>query len=333
MSKKSKLSHNDKKHKSIRLENINKSFPGVQALKDVSMDFTAGEVISIVGQNGAGKSTLMDILGGVKQKDSGEIFFDDQPVHFNSPKDSMRQGVSYIHQELTLFNNLTVAENVMFNELKANQSLFFLNSKEINKKCSEILKMIEPSIKHNDRVEDLAVGQKQIVEISRAIATGASIIIFDEPTSSLTLKEKESLYELIRLLKSQGYIIIYITHHFEEIFRIADRIFVLRDGANAGEVRVKDTNTNELAKLMLGEYASKMYVGIEHGRNEDPLHGGNEDLLRVNELTSTNGIENISFSLKKKEVLGVWGLLGSGRTELMRAILKLDPIIKGNRRN
>jgi ribose transport system ATP-binding protein len=330
MSHKSKLSHNDKKHKSIRLEKINKSFPGVQALKDVSMDFTAGEVISIVGQNGAGKSTLMDILGGVKQKDSGEIFFDDQQVQFNSPKDSMRQGVSYIHQELTLFNNLTVAENVMFNELKANRSLFFLNSRQINEKCSGILKMIEPSIKSTDRVEELAVGQKQIVEISRAIATGASIIIFDEPTSSLTLKEKESLYDLINLLKSQGYIIIYITHHFEEIFRIADRIYVLRDGANAGEVKVKDTNTNELAKLMLGEYVTKMYVGVEQGRNEDLSSGGNEDILRVHELTSTNGIDNISFSLREKEVLGVWGLLGSGRTELVRGILKLDPIVKGN---
>ena len=205
---------NDKKHKTIRLENINKSFPGVQALKNVSMEFAANEVISIVGQNGAGKSTLMDILGGVKQKDSGEIYFDDQPVQFKSPRDSMKQGVSYIHQELAIFNNLTVAENVMFNEFDRNKSLFFLNSKKINAKCSEILKMIEPSIKHNDKVEDLAVGQKQIVEISRAIATGASIIIFDEPTSSLTLKEKESLYELINLLKSEGYIIIYITHHF-----------------------------------------------------------------------------------------------------------------------
>jgi ribose transport system ATP-binding protein len=319
----------NKKHQSIRLEKINKSFPGVHALKDVSMDFTAGEVISIVGQNGAGKSTLMDILGGVKQRDSGEIFFDDQPVQFKSPKDSMRQGVSYIHQELTLFNNLTVAENVMFNELKANRSLFFLNSRKISAKCSKILQMIEPSIKHSDRVEDLAVGQKQIVEISRAIATGASIIIFDEPTSSLTLKEKESLYDLIDLLKSQGYIIIYITHHFEEIFRIADRIYVLRDGANAGEVRVKDTNTNELAKLMLGEYVSKMYEGVEHGRNEESLHGDHEDILRVHELTSTNGIDNISFNLREKEVLGVWCVLGSGRTELVRGILKLDPILKG----
>ena len=329
MSKKTELSRNDKKHKSIRLEKINKSFPGVQALKDVSMDFSAGEVISIVGQNGAGKSTLMDILGGVKKRDSGDIYFDDRPVQFNSPKDSMRHGVSYIHQELTLFNNLTVAENVMFNELKANRSLFFLNSGQISEKCSKILQMIEPSIKPGDRVEDLAVGQKQIVEISRAIATGASIIIFDEPTSSLTLKEKESLYDLIDLLKSQGYIIIYITHHFEEIFRIADRIYVLRDGANAGEVKVKDTNTNELARLMLGEYVSKMYEGVEHGRNEDSLHGEHDDLLRVRELTSTNGIDGISFSLKQKEVLGVWGLLGSGRTELVRAILKLDPIVKG----
>ena len=320
---------NDKKHKTIRLENINKSFPGVQALKNVSMEFTASEVISIVGQNGAGKSTLMDILGGVKQKDSGDIYFDDQPVQFKSPRDSMKQGVSYIHQELAIFNNLTVAENVMFNEFDRNKSLFFLNTKKINAKCSEILKMIEPSIKHNDKVEDLAVGQKQIVEISRSIATGASIIIFDEPTSSLTLKEKESLYDLINLLKSEGYIIIYITHHFEEIFRIADRIYVLRDGENAGEVKVKDTNIKELAKLMLGNYVTKMYGEEDHSHNIDDLQDGDEVLLKVNELSSTNGIENVSFSLKEKEVLGVWGLMGSGRTELIRCILKLDPVTSG----
>ncbi len=327
MTQKSGLSQGDKKHQSIRLVNINKSFPGVRALKDVCMDFRASEVISIVGQNGAGKSTLMDILGGVKQKDSGEIYFDDQLVNFNSPKASMRQGVSYIHQELTLFNNLTVAENVMFNEFKHNKSFCFLDTPKINQKCSKILSMIEPSIKHSDRVENLAVGQKQIVEISRAIAAGASIIIFDEPTSSLTLKEKESLYRLIGLLKSQGYIIIYITHHFEEIFRIADRIYVLRDGANAGEVKVKETNTTELAKLMLGEYVSKMYAGKGHGRAEES--GLKEDLLRVDGLSSTNGIKNISFNLKKKEVLGVWGLLGSGRTEMIRGILKLDPLTSG----
>jgi len=329
MVQKSKLSRNDRKNKSIRLVKINKSFPGVRALKDVSMNFSAGEVISIVGQNGAGKSTLMDILGGVKQKDSGDMYFDDKPVHFHSPKDSMEHGISYIHQELTLFNNLTVADNVMFNELDANKSFFFLNSKKINEKCSEILKMIEPSIKHSDKVEDLAVGQKQIVEISRAIASGTSVIIFDEPTSSLTLKEKESLYDLINLLKSKGYIIIYITHHFEEIFRIADKIYVLRDGANAGEVNVKDTNINELSKLMLGEYSDKMYAGTKHGRSENPLNVDNENLLRVNGLTTAGGVDDVSFNLKKKEVLGVWGLMGSGRTELIRGILKLDPITKG----
>jgi ribose transport system ATP-binding protein len=320
---------NDKKHKAIRLVNINKSFPGVQALKNVSMEFTASEVISIVGQNGAGKSTLMDILGGVKQKDSGEIYFDDQPVQFKSPRDSMKKGVSYIHQELAIFNNLTVAENVMFNEFDRNKSLCFLNSKKINAKCSKILKMIEPSIKHNDKVENLAVGQKQIVEISRAIATGASIIIFDEPTSSLTLKEKESLYDLINLLKSEGYIIIYITHHFEEIFRIADRIYVMRDGSNAGEVRVKDTNTKELAKLMLGDYVTKMYGEKENSHRIDALQDSDQVVLKVNELSSTNGIERVSFQLKEKEVLGVWGLMGSGRTELIRSILKLDPTTHG----
>jgi ribose transport system ATP-binding protein len=312
----------EKKIESIRLSKINKSFPGVRALRDVSMDFFAGEVISIVGQNGAGKSTLMDILGGVKQKDSGDISIDDKIVHFRSPNDSMRYGISYIHQELTLFNNLTVAENVMFNKFSSNQSFLFLNYVKINKKCADILNRIDPSIKFGARVEDLAVGQKQIVEISRAIATGASIIIFDEPTSSLTLREKENLFGLIDFLKTQGFIIIYITHLFEEIFRVADRVYVLRDGANAGEVKVKDTNINEIVKLMLGEYANKLYV--------EKNHNTGEDLLKVEGLYSSNGIENISFNLKKKEVLGIWGLLGSGRTELVRTLLKIDPTMAGN---
>lgn len=321
--------NSEQKHNSVRLVNVNKSFPGVQALKDVCMDFSSGEVISIVGQNGAGKSTLMDILGGVKQMDSGEIFIDEHSVQFDSPKDSMEKGVSYIHQELTLFNNLTVAENVMFNELDSMTSpLFHLNAKKINSECLKILKLIDPSIKPNEKVENLAVGQKQVIEISRAIATGTSIIIFDEPTSSLTLKEKESLYDLIKLLKSNSYIIIYITHHFEEIFRIADKIYVMRDGANAGDVLVKDTNTTELAKLMLGEYVSKMFVDDEQGTVEKDL-SSKENLLQVSGLSSSNGINNISFDLKKQEVLGVWGLLGSGRTEMIRAILNLDPTTEG----
>ncbi len=328
------MNHNEvfsdgkEKHQSVRLVNVNKSFPGVQALKDVCMAFSAGEVISIVGQNGAGKSTLMDILGGVKQMDSGEIYIDDQSVQLDSPRDSMEQGVSYIHQELTLFNNLTVAENVMFNELGSLKSLFHLNTRKINSECSKILQMIEPSINPRDKVEKLAVGQKQVIEISRAIATGASIIIFDEPTSSLTLKEKESLYDLINRLKSNGYIIIYITHHFEEIFRIADKIYVMRDGENAGEVLVKDTNTTELAKLMLGEYVSKMFVDDTHSLVKQD-QSNNEVLLKVSELSSSNGINNISFNLMQQEVLGVWGLLGSGRTEMIRAILNLDPTTEG----
>jgi ABC-type sugar transport system ATPase subunit len=167
------------------------------------------------------------------------------------------------------------------------------------------------------------------VEISRAVATGASLIIFDEPTSSLTLKETENLFSLIELLKSQGYIIIYITHRFDELFRIADRIYVLRDGANSGEVKVKETNTNEIAQLMLGEFAHKMFSDKKHASEKDLSADRREDFLRVSELSSSNGTENISFSLGKKEVLGIWGLLGSGRTELVRAILKLDPIIKG----
>ena len=321
------LNHNSKKHKSIRLKNISKSFPGVRALNDVSMELFAGEVISIVGQNGAGKSTLMDILGGVKQPDSGEIYFDDNLIKFDSPQSSMEQGIAYIHQELTLFNNLTVAENIMFNKLATRKHLSIIDSKKINKESAEILAMIEPSIFPTDKVSKLAVGEKQIIEISRAIASSASVIIFDEPTSSLTLKEKENLYQLINLLKSQGYIIIYITHHFEEIFQIADRIYILRDGINAGDVKAKDTNTTELSKMMLGDYVSKLFVDKQ---GPDTRIGmDRDDLLRVKNISSDNGIENISFTLREKEVLGIWGLLGSGRTELLRLLLNLDKITIG----
>jgi len=313
--------------KSIRLDNISKSFPGVRALNGVSMEFKAGEVVSIVGQNGAGKSTLMDILGGVKQPDSGHIYFDEKPVSFASPKNATQQGIAYIHQELTVFNNLSVAENIMFDRIGAKKPLSFINSDQIKQDCVEILGMIDPSIQPGDSVADLAVGKKQVVEISRAIASDASVIIFDEPTSSLTLKEKENLYKLINLLKINGYIIVYITHHFEEIFQIADRIYVLRDGENAGDTLVSDTNTTELTKMMLGEYVSKMFSSDRGPDQRAPEP--RDDLLRVSNLSTINGIEDVSFTLRKKEVLGVWGLLGSGRTELARAVLKLDAATSG----
>ncbi|NDR55429.1 sugar ABC transporter ATP-binding protein [Aliiruegeria sabulilitoris] len=316
------------KLESIRLKAISKTFPGVRALNNVFMEMRAGEVISIVGQNGAGKSTLMDVLGGVIQPDSGGIFFDETPVVFASPRDSMQKGVSYIHQELTLFNNLTVAENVMFNEYAVANPLRPLDRSAINRKCAEVLEMIEPSIKPGDLLASLTVGKKQIVEICRAIVSGASVIIFDEPTSSLTLKEKEGLYDLIGRLKRSGYVIIYITHHFEEIFRIADRIYVLRDGENAGEVQVADTNTTELTKLMLGEYAARMFANGDTGPDAR-LGDDRPALLEVRNLSSTTGLQDIDFTLRKREVLGIWGLLGSGRTELMRALLQIDPLTDG----
>ncbi len=307
----------------IEINKISKSFPGVQALKDVSMKIYPGEVVSIIGQNGAGKSTLMNVLGGILKPDSGEIIIDGNPVNFKSPMDSTRKGIAYIHQELALFNNLTVAENFL-NNFESIKFLGLLKYAKIKKLSNEIIKGFDPSIKANMRVGDLSVGQKQVVEISRAICSKARVIIFDEPTASLTSKEKEKLFELIDFLKKKDYAIIYITHLFEEIFRISDRAYVLRDGKCVGEVNIKQTNLKEIVKLMLGKYL-KEYIG-----KTDSSNIKDEEVLVLKNVNSENGIRDISFSLRAGEKIGIWGLLGSGRTELLRTILGFDKITSGS---
>lgn len=307
----------------IEINNLSKKFPGVQALKDVSLKIYPGEVVSIIGQNGAGKSTLMNILGGIIKQDTGEIYVNGAKVNFKNPLDSLKKGIAYIHQELALFNNLTVAENFI-NNFETTKIFGILNYSKIERLCEEILQKLDSSVKPKMKVGELSVGQKQIVEISRAISSNAKVIIFDEPTASLSLKEKERLFELINYLKLKNYSIIYITHLFEEIFKIGDRAYILRDGTSVGEVNIKDTNIREIVKLMLGQY-------LEEFESLSTINiSDNNNVLILNNISSENGINNISFSLRSGEILGIWGLLGSGRTELLRTILGFDKIINGS---
>lgn len=307
----------------IELNNISKSFPGVQALKDVTLKIYPGEVVSIIGQNGAGKSTLMNIIGGILKQDSGEIKIDGNPVNLKSPIDSTKKGIAYIHQELALFNNLTVAENFL-NNFESIKLLGLLKYSKIEKLSSEIIQGFDPSIRPNIKVGELSVGQKQIVEISRAICSKARVIIFDEPTASLTSKEKEKLFELIDFLKKKEYAIIYITHLFEEIFKISDRAYVLRDGECVGEVNIKETDLKEIVKLMLGKYL-KEYINKPDSSNIEE-----KEVLALKNVYAENGLKDINLSLKAGEKIGIWGLLGSGRTELLRTILGFDKIIGGS---
>jgi ribose transport system ATP-binding protein len=306
---------------SFRMRNISKSFPGVKALDDVSVEILSGEVVSIIGQNGAGKSTLMNILGGVLQKDQGDIFIRDQRVDIKSPTDALNKGIAYIHQELTVFNNLTVAENFAMNRYETIKPLGLINYKKINQSCTVVLREIEPSVKPTSRVADLSVGQKQIVEIARAVGTDASLIIFDEPTASLSFQEKEKLFELIDYLKKQKHSIVYITHLLEEVFRVTDRAYVLRDGKLVGQVRIKETSPEEIIGLMLGKYSHEYF-----GKKQHQL---GDEVLRATIKNAENGIRDVRFVLHKSEILGIWGLLGSGRTELIRIVLGFDALGEG----
>jgi ribose transport system ATP-binding protein len=263
----------------------------------------------------------MNILGGVIQKDQGELFIRDQKVDIKSPTDALHKGIAYIHQELTVFNNLTVAENFAMNRYDTIKPFGLINYKKINQSCTDILNEIESSIKPESRVADLSVGQKQIVEISRAVGTNASLLIFDEPTASLSFQEKEKLFELIDYLKEQRHSVVYITHLLDEVFRVADRAYVLRDGKIVGQVKIKEATPEKIIKLMLGKYSQEYY-----GKKKHQL---GDEVLRVSVESAENGIQNIDFSLHKSEILGVWGLLGSGRTELIRVILGFDAIDKG----
>ena len=223
----------------LRMSGISKAFPGVQALDDVSLVGHAGEVIGLVGVNGAGKSTLMNILGGIYRPDRGETRVNGEVVRLHSPKDADRHGIAFIHQELLFFASQTVAENIFIANLPSSRLLaIFVDKNAANREAETYLSMLGADIKSTTRMEELSVGEKQIVEIARALATGSEIVIFDEPTSSLSVREKQRLFDIIRRLKSEGKTILYISHFLDEIMELCDSFLVLRNGKIAGQGRV-----------------------------------------------------------------------------------------------
>lgn len=308
----------------LRMENIHKKFPGVYALKGINLEVRKGEVHGLLGENGAGKSTLMKVLGGVHGQDEGKIYVEDNDCGFITPSKAAELGIGFVHQELNLSEALTVAENVFMGRLPyKNRALGIVNYKKLYSDTELILERLGINIKATDLVSDLETAKKQMVEIAKAISLNAKIIIFDEPTTSLSNKDVTSLFNVINHLKSQGVSAIYISHRLKEIFDICDRVTVLRDGTYIGSAEVKDISQDELINMMVGRSLSNLFP--KEIFPQGPV------VLETEDLCDTTGrIKDISVKARKGEILGFAGLVGSGRTEVMRLIFGADKIGKGH---
>ncbi|MBW4982436.1 sugar ABC transporter ATP-binding protein [Mameliella sp. CS4] len=301
----------------LRLEDIVKTFPGVRALDGVSLSIMPGEVHALMGENGAGKSTLMKVLGGIHQPNEGKIFVDEQPVVMNGPLDAKAKGIVFIHQELSLAEELSVAENIYLGELPRKR-FGLVDWAKLEAKTNVILEKLKVGFSAKTRVGDLSIANQQMVEIARALTVDAKAVIFDEPTASLTDAEKVVLFEVISDLQAQGVGIAYISHRMEEIFKITDRISVLRDGQYQGTVVTAETNEEGVTQMMIGRK-------LDLSRNESH-HELGDVALEVRGLSCGKLYQDVSFEVRRGEVVGFYGLVGAGRTEIAETLFGLrDP--------
>ena len=296
------------------MSRIHKSFPGVQALENVSMKLYRGEVLGLVGENGAGKSTLIKVLGGAHIPDSGRIFIEGQSVHILSPTAAQQAGLSIIYQEFNLISDLTVRENIFLGREKTRMG--FIKANKEQQATVKLFEKIGINIDPDTRCSELTVAQQQAVEIAKALLVNAKIIVMDEPSATLTAQEVDRLFSIIRDLKSQGLGIIYISHRIEEVFEVADRVMVLRDGEHVGTEGIDNLNREKLIEMMVGRPVD----------SEFPKHSANpgHERLRVEDLCRGRAVRNVSFSVRAGEILGFAGLVGAGRTETMRLVFGAD---------
>jgi ribose transport system ATP-binding protein len=304
----------------LEVRGLSKSFPGVKALDDVRLELRAGEVLAVIGENGAGKSSLMKILAGVQTADSGEILLAGDRVRFQSTREAIEAGVVLIHQELNLCDNLNVGQNIFLGrEPRVGP---FIQRKEIERRSTEFLDAVGLRTSPRTLVGRLSVGQQQMVEIAKALSVQARVIIFDEPTSSLSAKETESLFAMIRSLQQQGVGIIYISHRLEEVKQLASRVTVLRDGKNAGELAREQITHDNMVSRMIGRDVTKVYSRTRHELG--PV------VLKVREAeTQTYPNQSVSFEVHEGEIVGIAGLVGAGRSELLRGIFGVDRLKSG----
>lgn len=305
----------------VEMRSICKSFSGINVLQDVSFSLKKGEIHALMGENGAGKSTLMKILSGVYQPDAGEIFIDGKKQTFSATEEAQKAGVAIIHQELNLIPQLTVAENMFLGREFTFGKSPWMNWKQQKEESRRLLHQLAVDIDPHTPVEELSVGQQQMVEIAKALSVNARILVLDEPTAALTGTEINKLFAVMRELRDQGVGMVYISHRMEEIFSICDRITILRDGEYVGTRSAIDTTMDELVRMMVGREISNLFPKTKVTRGEEKL--------RVERLSRRGVLEEVSFSVHAGEIVGMAGLMGSGRTEVARAIFGVDMLDRG----
>lgn len=305
----------------IEMKGVTKSFGSNYVLRGVDFDLKAGEVHALMGENGAGKSTLMNIMTGLHKKDEGQIFIDGKELLFDSPKAAENYGISFIHQEMITWPEMTVLENLfMGKEMKT--SFGWIKTKEMQNKADNIFRELGIQIDFDKQMKTLSVGQQQLVEIAKTLMNDTEVIIMDEPTAALTDREIELLFKIMNQLKERNVAIVYISHRMEEIFKISDRVTVMRDGISISTKPTKETNYDEIVRQMVGRDLEDYYPTIESEKGEV--------ILEVKGLSRSNLFNEISFKLHSGEILGFSGLMGSGRTEIMRGIFGIDRLEKGD---
>lgn len=307
-------------HNCLSAKNICKQFPGTLALDNVSVSFPAGEVHAVLGKNGSGKSTLMKIFSGFHKATSGEIYLNDQKLDYNSTEQALANGIITVYQELSVIKDLTVAENLLIGKGKMPmKNKVRIDWNEVRRKAKETLDHLGVDIDINAYVRELTIGQQQLVEIAKAMLANPRVLILDEPTSALSDTECEKLFAVVRDLKKKGLIILFISHRLQEIFEIADTVTVLRDGILVGTERVERLDAGKLVQMMFGN--------VEHQAKTES-YVREEIVLEARRICNAK-LKNVSFKLKKGEILGIGGMLGAGRTELLRAVYGLDKIDTG----
>lgn len=306
----------------LKMNGIDKSFPGVHALDHVNLEVRKGEVLALMGENGAGKSTLMKVLTGIYKKDEGSIVYEGKEVEFTNPKDAQEAGIVIVHQELNMMNHLTVAQNIFIGREAMSGKL--INDKKMNEEAEKLFDKLNIKIDPTEKMGNLTVGKQQMCEIAKAISHDAKVIVFDEPSAALTEAEIEELFKIIRDLRKKQLGIVYISHRMDEIKVITDRVTVMRDGGYVGTLITKECTKDDIINMMVGR------VIYEDPKTQSNVPADAPAVLKVEHLNAGKMVRDVSFELHKGEILGFSGLMGAGRTETARALFGADPMDSGD---
>lgn len=306
----------------LELRGVTKDFPGVCALDNVSIQFQEGEIHALLGENGAGKSTAIKIISGIYQPDRGELYYNTEPLKLHNFREGLAKGISIVNQEIQVIPESSVAENIMLDKMITCGKFGPVNWKAINKVAQKYMEMVGLELPPATIIRDLSAAQKQLVQIAKALASNAKILLLDEPTSSITEHEAENLFTILRELKQQGVLIIFVTHKIEEVFVVCDRISVLRDGKCVGTDMAENLDKHAVITMMIGRETEEEAYGILDVNHENPV-------LEAKDISKKGKIEDASFTLYEGEILGFYGLVGAGRTELARILIGEDSLISG----